>query len=90
MTISGKLIEDQTKKENSDQKSLEEGKLVISLYIFVSQLFGFWSLFRCTKTRTSPLVLFSADYYSALYGMISDFPQCGIFSKLSYIPMHCL
>ena len=29
MTISGKLIEDQTKKENSDQKSFEDGKITL-------------------------------------------------------------
>jgi hypothetical protein len=71
MIISGKLIEDQTKMENSDQKSFEKGKIT---YVFVLHIcfsiVSFWSPFRCAKTRTSPLVLFSADYYSALYGMV--------------------
>jgi len=91
MVISLKLIEDQTKTENSDQKSFEEGKITLCFYF----TFLFLNCFVLVpisvyKTRTSPLVLFSADYYSALYGMVSDFPQCGIFSKLSHIPMHCL
>jgi hypothetical protein len=97
VVISGKLIEDQTKTENSEQKSFEKGKIT---YVFVLHIcfsiVSFWFQLRCTETRTSHLVLFSAVYYSALYGMllvashnvVFFSANCHIFLNIAYNCMY--
>jgi hypothetical protein len=58
MVISGKLIEDETKTENPDEKSVEEGKITLSFCFTFLFLHCFVLVpISVYKKRISPLVL---------------------------------